>query len=152
MAQSMFALGSAPAQLVPPPQPSDVIMGGYTLLPSKFYHASASRHALGLVGGNEVSVASGNLVDLESDLRGITRDLSHAPAKQYKPECAGTAGSNVSCPPWPRQVVFNERATGKARVVSTAPRHLPTHQMFAYPGVPAPEPFKQEVYGAPWRF
>ena len=129
---------------------SDIIMGGYTMIPQKFYHPQASRHALGLVGGNEVSVASGNLVDLESDLRNITRDLSHAPSKKYVPSCP--LGGEKACPAWPKSLVFNERPTGKMVTINMAPRHLPTHQTMSYPGVPAPAPMKQDVYGAPWRF
>lgn len=150
----------------------DTIAGGYTQIPQKFYHPNASRNALGLIGGNDVSVASGNLVDVESELRNITRDLSKAPAKQYAPSCPlgsgpplhGT-GRNPStmlasvqgtCPlPYgegPKQLVFTERSTGKLRTVATEPRHLPTTQYVSYPGVPAPDPLVQDVYGHPWRF
>jgi hypothetical protein len=145
--------------------PDGVIAGGYTQLPSKFYHPNASRNALGLVGGNEVSVASGNLVDVESDLRGTTRDLTNCPTRKFQPSCPlGQAGAAPApagapapwtggpCAPWPEQLVFQERGSGKVRTVATAPRHLPTTQFASYPGVPAPAPFVQEVYGAPWRF
>jgi hypothetical protein len=170
----MFALGTFAAPPSRPAEPSDVIAGGYSMIPQKFYHPNAGRNALGLVGGNEVSLITGNMVDLESDLRNITRDLSKAPAKQYQPSCAlGVASSDPSplaafggtsrvdgrydlgaggCPAWPRQLVFQERATGKVRTIDTAPRHLPTVQMMSYPGVPRPDPFVQEVYGSNWRF
>jgi hypothetical protein len=157
----MFTLGSFPDPLKRPAEPSDVIAGGYSMIPQKFYHPNAGRHALGLVGGNDVSLITGNMVDLESDLRNITRDLSKAPAKQYQPSCAlGVSTSDPTplaafsggCPAWPKQLVFQERATGKVRTVDTAPRHLPTIQMMSYPGVPRPEPFVQDVYGSPWRF
>ena len=174
----MFALGSASAEPAPL-QSTDMIAGGYTMIPQKFYHPNAARNALGLVGGNDVSVVSGNIVDLESDLRGITRTLSKAPSRQYQPSCPlGSSGSSSgslgsgpgpsrlapacgstgpsaiagSCPPWPRSLVFAERATGHVVTVNTAPRHLPTSQFASYPGVPAPEPLVQEVYGSPWRF
>ena len=45
----------------------------YTLYPGKFYNCSKCRMELGQVGGNGVSLYSGNLVDLESDLMGIQR-------------------------------------------------------------------------------
>jgi hypothetical protein len=139
---------------------SDTISGGYTQIPHKYFHPNASRNALGLVGGNEVSVASGNLVDIESDLRGTTRDLSDIPSRKYQPSCLlgsrsdeGTLASIKSdCPAWPKQIVFTERSTGKVRIVSTQPRHLPTTQVISYPGVPRPEPIVQDVYGYPWRF
>jgi hypothetical protein len=154
------------------PRTTDTISGGYTQIPQKYYNPNAARNALGLVGGNEVSVASGNIVDLESDLYGITRDLSRVPGRRYQPYCplgselasvptsSGPAATSAtmgplydtSCPAWPKQLVFTERSTGKVRTVNTAPRHLPTIQVISYPGVPAPDPLVQDVYGAPWRF
>ena len=160
----MFALG-LPSQNQPfqaATKPSDVIAGGYTAIPQKFYHPSAARNALGLVGGNDVTLASGNMVDLESDLRNITRDLSRCPSRKYQPSCplgsnekAGESfapATGSTCPSWPRKITFTERPTGRMVTVNTEPRHLPTMQMVSYPGVPAPDPFVQEVYGAPWRF
>jgi hypothetical protein len=146
----MFALGQPATSMAAPTKPTDTIMGGYTMIPQKFYHPNASRNALGLIGGNEVSVASGNLVDVESDLKNITRDLSKAPSRQYQPSCP--LGGVKECPAWPKQLVFTDRSNGKLVAVNTQPRHLPTSQMMSYPGVPAPEPFVQEVYGSPWRF
>jgi hypothetical protein len=158
----MFTLGTFAEPPSRPAEPTDVIAGGYTMISQKFYHPNASRHGLGLVSGNEVSLISGNMVDLESDLRNLTRDLSKAPSKQYQPSCALgvssmessslAAFSGSGCPAWPRQLVFQERSTGKARTINMAPRHLPTVQMMSYPGVPRPEPFVQEVYGSAWRF
>lgn len=125
---------------------SDIIMGGYTMIPQKFYHPNQGRNALGLVGGNEVTVVRGNLVDMESELRGITRDLSRFPAKKYLP----TLPTGAS---WPTaDLTFVDRGTESARQISMAPRHLPTIQMNSYPGVPKPSPIRQEVFGAPWRF
>jgi hypothetical protein len=161
----MFALG-ADNQPIAANRVADTIAGGYTQIPQKFYHPNASRNALGLVGGNDVSIASGNLVDVESDLRGTTRDLSNAPSKKYLPTHAlgsnlpisgrGKTAATMLAPIGEerpaRQLVFTERATGKVRTVSVEPRHLPTRQMFSYPGVPAPEALTQEVYGYPWRF
>lgn len=154
----MFSLGAIP-DTVTASRVADTIAGGYTMIPQKYYHPNAGRNALGLIGGNDVSVASGNLVDLESDLRGTTRDLSKAPSKQYQPSCplgseqVGTLPNLTGpCPPWPRQIVFTERATGTLRIVHTEPRHLPTIQMFSYPGVPVPDPFVKETHGLPWRF
>ena len=165
----MFALGEKDAA-VPTALAKDMIAGGYTVIPQKYYNPNAARNALGLVGGNEVSIASGNLVDLESDLYGITRTTSKAPSKQYQPSCplggaamkpttlapangvAPLSGLGSSCPSWPGKIVYAERATGAVVTVDTTPRHLPTMQYVSYPGVPAPEPLKMEVYGAPWRF
>jgi hypothetical protein len=149
--------------------PADTVAGGYTMIPQKFYHPNAGRNAIGLVGGNDVSIITGNMVDLESDLRNITRDLTRLPARQYQPACAlggAVKGDSVgaelpgvapitlngACAAWPDRLVFRERSSGKVVSVSTTPRHLPTVQMMSYPGVPAPTPFVQMAYGAPWRF
>ena len=43
---------------------------GYTLYPGKFQNCAKCRIELGSVGGNDVSLYSGNMVDLESELRG----------------------------------------------------------------------------------
>jgi len=166
MCRGMFALGPD-NQPIAANRVSDTIAGGYTQIPQKFYHPNASRNALGLVGGNDVSVASGNLVDIESDLRGTTRDLSNAPSKKYQPTCVLGSGAPLhgtgrnptsmlasvkeACGA-PKQLVFTERSTGKVRTIATAQRHLPTTQYVSYPGVPAPEPLVQDVFGYPWRF
>ena len=162
----MFELAQSPISFAPRGRvEKDTIAGSYKLIPQKYFHPDTGRNALGLVGGAEVSMITGNLVDLESELRGVTRDLSRAPAKKYQPTCAlGTAGAEPApanalsprvggtCAPWPKQLAFIERGTNRAITINTAPRHLPTIQMFSYPGVPAPEPLRQDVYGAPWRF
>ena len=122
---------------------------GYSMIPDKFSHPNPGRNALGLVGGNEVSLSSGNLVDIESEIYGITRSYTHVPAKKYHPSCI--LGDN-KCPSFPDSFHFTERSSGKERTISTKPLHLRTMQMFSYPGVPAPKPLVQNVYAAPWRF
>jgi hypothetical protein len=162
----MFSLATPPVGVKPMslPQNSDIIAGGYTQIPQKFYHPNAGRNALGLVGGNDVTLVAGNMVDLESELRGITRDLSKAPAKNYKPSCllgekepdqgmssTKLASINSSCPSWPTPMHFIERSTGKAIRIDTQPQHLPTVQMFTYPGVPMPDKLIIDQYNA-YRF
>lgn len=51
----------------------------YTLDPTKFYQEKPCRMELGVVGGNNVSLVKGNLVDLETDLRGLTRFNTRCP-------------------------------------------------------------------------
>jgi hypothetical protein len=117
-------------------------MFGYTQIPEKFTHPQQSRNALGLVGGNEVSNISGSIVDLESDLFGITRSLTKCAAREYLPACPlGGAG----CPDYPKDRTFTDRATGAKHVIQTAPRHLPTSQFASYPGVKRPAPLQQSV-------
>ena len=47
--------------------------------PNRYYHCNQCRNELGLIGGNNVSQIRGNLVDLENDLRGTTRNASLCP-------------------------------------------------------------------------
>ena len=138
---------------------SDIIAGGYTQIPQKFYHPDAKRNALGLVGGNDVSLVAGNMVDVESELRGITRDLSKAPAKKYYPKTAlGSDSTESTFAPYGEfakpasSITFMERHNQKVVQVSLEPKHLPTTQYVSYPGVPNPKPLTMDVYGSPWRF
>ena len=57
----------------------------YTMYTGKFENSAKCRIEFGVVGGNGVSLYSGNLVDLESDLRGQTRIASDCPSKMYHP-------------------------------------------------------------------
>ena len=114
-------------------------MFAYTQMPVKFEHPSKCRPALGLVGGSEVSNISGNMVDLESDLLGITRVQSKCIARQYQPSCPlGGAG----CPDTPASFSFLDKSTGERRTVNTNPRNLPTCQLQTLPGVGSPEKLK----------
>lgn len=111
-------------------------MFGYTQMPVKFEHPQKCRNALGLVGGSEVSNISGNIVDLESELLGITRAQSKCIARQYQPACAlGGTG----CPDVPPAMKFLNKSTGEERTIDTTPRNLPTCQMMTLPGVGYPQ-------------
>ena len=70
----------------------------YSLYGGKFNNSAKCRIEFGLVGGNGVSVYSGNLVDLESDLRGQTRKASLAPSKKYHPKCINNGKNNDGLP------------------------------------------------------
>lgn len=59
----------------------------YAMYPGKYNHCRKCRMELGIVGGNAVSIYKGNLVDLESDLRGQTRPASKCPSHKYHPWC-----------------------------------------------------------------
>ena len=114
----------------------------YVLIPEKWENPNKCRNALGMVGGSEVSHISGNIVDLESDLFGITRPQSKCNSKQYVPSCAL---GGKQCPDYPADIRFQDKETGQVRQVSTAPRHLPTCQTWSYPGTPFPRPYGQET-------
>jgi hypothetical protein len=88
----------------------------YVLIPQKWENPNKCRNALGLVGGSEVSHASGNLIDVESELMGITRANSKCNSKQYVPSCP--LGGD-KCPDTLGNIVFKEKTTGEARETLT---------------------------------
>jgi hypothetical protein len=112
----------------------------YTYLASEYISPTPKRHMLGLIGGNEVSVAEGNLVDLESDLKGINIPNTHAPWRQYQ------------APTDPNAKEITRNNTKITLKIDTAPMHLPAYQMWAYPGMPTPAPIRNEVCRNPEKY
>lgn len=108
----------------------------YQLDPVKFNHCQKCRPELGIVGGTAVSHVSGNLVDLENDLRGQNRPLTHCSAYKYMPthEQGWVQGKEYIKP------VCHPR-------VSTRTRDLAPCNLTAYPGVP-PEP-EMDLFDCP---
>jgi hypothetical protein len=71
----------------------------YTLNSNKFYNCNERRVDFGLLGGNNVSQSTENLVDLESDLRNQTRLTSLCPSRKYQPKCnKATCGRKQGLP------------------------------------------------------
>lgn len=64
-----------------------VAPGHYMMYPGKYENCNQCRMMLGQVGGNEDSLYTGNMVDLESDLKGINREASLCNASKYRPKC-----------------------------------------------------------------
>lgn len=84
------------------------------------YHNDKScRHMLGFVGGNNVSHIAGNMVDLESDLRGQTRFLSKC-CNAYTPSSDGYIHNDTTKP------------------IDTTMKHLNACQSITYRSIPAP--------------
>jgi hypothetical protein len=111
----------------------------YDYVVTSYIHPLPQRHILGLVGGNEASLVKGNIVDLESDLRRLNIPNTFCPWRQYQPPVQGDA-----------QIV---RKNVKANeTIDIRPQHLPTYQMWAYPGMPAPTPLKSEVCANPEKY
>lgn len=98
---------------------------GYVLNKDRYDHVNKARHELGLLGGTAVSHISGNLVDLESDLRGQTRFLSYCTKHQPVPLEPGA-------------YILND----KTEPIDTRLRHLPARQMISYRAVPLPPPMQ----------
>ena len=70
----------------------------YSMYPGKYEHCAKCRIELGQVGGNGVSIYSGNLVDLESELRNQTRIASDCPDKKYNPRCNKCKNCSLGLP------------------------------------------------------
>ena len=110
----------------------------YDFLTSTYISPEPKRHILGLIGGNEVSLIKGNMVDLESDLRGINIPNTFCPWRQYQP------------PQNKKEILRNN--TKVDIKIDTTPQHLPSYQMWAYPGVVAPVPMKRDVCFQPEKY
>ena len=99
----------------------------YALYTGKYENTAKCRIEFGVVGGNGVSQFSGNLVDLESDLRGQTRNATLCPCKKYSPNCTSpncnNKGRGLPC------------SSGDCRIPMV---HQPACQMQYYPKVPMP--------------
>ena len=101
----------------------------YMLYTGKYENCAKCRIEFGSVGGNGVSLFSGNLVDLESDLRGQNRQASLCPSKFYTPDCK-------NC---------NNKANGlPCSSNECKPKMMlqPSCQMQYYPKTPLPQPSK----------
>lgn len=99
----------------------------YVLDPIKYEHCNKCRVELGMIGGTAVSHISGNLVDLENDLRGQNRPATKCPQYKYLPRDDGLLQGKEYIKP-----VCHPK-------IDTRPRHLPACQFASYPEVP-PEP------------
>ena len=106
-------------------------------LTSEVMSPKAARHVLGLVGGNEVSVAWNNMVDLESDLLGITRPNTWCTLREHLP---------------PDGTVIIRRNPKQDVVIDSLATNLPPVQAWAYPAVIGPQPLKKETCGAPQKY
>jgi len=69
----------------------------YLMDPNKYYNCNPCRIDFGVVGGNNVSLYEGNMVDLESDMRGLTRPLTQCPAGYYLPGTIVQGHDNYRC-------------------------------------------------------
>jgi hypothetical protein len=92
----------------------------YILSPFRYEHKDKCRHQLGFLGGTAVSHIQGNLVDLDSELRGQTRFLSKCGNNQYVPTEDGIVKNDKTAP------------------IDTTMLHLPACQSIMYREVPLP--------------
>ena len=106
----------------------------YTLNPMKHENCNKCRMELGTVGGANVSHIKGNLVDLETDLFGITRKASLCPVKKFSSTCA--TGNMAHCSP--KNITITGENCGDKRVIDTTPVHLRSCNMVRYKPTPMP--------------
>lgn len=109
----------------------------YLLDPNKFYNCNPCRVPLGTFGGNNVSLSKENLVNVESELRNQTRQLTRCPEKKYLPQCDGCddnsglpCGSNDCVDRMPR----NDLPT--CNLIDFAPKIDHIGYSIKYPGCP----------------
>lgn len=121
----------------------------YDFLETTYINPEPKRHILGIVGGNEVSLIKGNMVDLESDLRGINIPNTFCPWRQYQPPKPDNMPQPFTLGNQKEIVRNNTKVNLK---IDVRPQHLPDYQMWAYPGVPAPVPMKREVCFQPEKY
>ena len=97
----------------------------YVLDPIKYNNCNKCRMELGIVAGTAVSHISGNMVDLENDLRGQNRPNTHCPNFKYAP----TNETSVVGKEYIKPIEHPS--------VDTNLLHLPPCQMINYGEVPA---------------
>ena len=106
-------------------------------LRSEVVSPKAARHMLGLVGGNDVSVAWEQKTDIESDLRGTTRPNSWSTERHHLP---------------PHSSIIIRKNPKQPIVIQSEPANLAPIQAWAYPAVVGPQPFKKETCGRPEKY
>jgi hypothetical protein len=107
--------------------------------PFCYVHKEPARHILGIVGGNEVSLPKGNMVDVESDLFGLNIPLTKCPAREYQPA--------------PKEQTNIIRKSTKGSVdINVQQRHLPAIQMWPYAPTFAPVPMNAQQCGRPEKY
>jgi len=98
----------------------------YIMDDSKYVNCNKCRMVKGIVGGNDVSQISGNLVDLESDLRGQTRMSSLCPSHHWTSAC----NNMINIQPEQNQPGLK---------INTQLLNLPECQMFNYNPITVPQ-------------
>jgi hypothetical protein len=100
-------------------------------------HVKEARHELGLVAGNAVSRIAGIQVDLESDLKGITRANSDSTARHH-------------LPPKGETIVRKDPKTSLEINAALVP--IKDYQQWAYPSVIGPLPLEKQICHRPEKY
>jgi hypothetical protein len=111
----------------------------YAETPFAYVHKEPARHRLGLVGGNEVSLPQGNMVDVESDLRRLNYPLTYCPQREYQP-------------PPVKQTTLYRKSTKGTVTIDVTQKHLPAIQMWPYAATFSPVPMSVKQCGRPEKY
>lgn len=113
----------------------------HILDPIKYENCKPCRMELGIVGGNNVSLPRGNLVDVDSELKGITRTASRCAIMHYNNPCAvsGNFDKNQSFLDCQANRRFNNNDLS---TLDYQKRHLPPCMMTKPPRPSLPEPLR----------
>ena len=112
----------------------------YLLDVVKYENCQKCRVDLGVVSGAAVSHINGNLVDLESELRGQNRNASSCPTKHYIPSVLANNNQYQQ----PSNIKIANEPNRQGRVIETQQVHLPSCQLVRYPEVPLPTPIRYD--------
>ena len=112
----------------------------YILNPLKYENCNKCRHELGIVGGTNVSNIKGNLVDLENDLRGQTRQATLCPNNKFTPGNGGIINNQIN---------LAGSSCQKGTVIDTSLVHLPPCQMIRYRPTSLPDPIEHQTCPQP---
>lgn len=111
---------------------------GYLLDTDKFENNNKCRIGKGIIGGTNVSHITGDMVDLESDLYGITRKASLCPDRKFFSKCSINNPNNCQ----PNNILIEGTPNTKERIINTDFIHLPTCQIVDYRDIFLPKPIK----------
>ena len=134
-----MALDNSPFEVLKHPFENRENPQMYAQTPFAYVHKEPARHILGLVAGNNVSLPKGNMVDVESDLRGLNIPLTKCPSREYQP------------PPSEQATIYRNSTKGK-QVIDVRPRHLKGYQMWSYAATFAPIPMNAQQCGRPEKY
>lgn len=104
----------------------------YRLDPLKFENKNKCRVEHGIISGTRVSHIRGNLVDLETELRGQNRNASLCPANHYMPHKQTEDNSYVQ----PEHIRIKGTPNRTEINIDTTMLHLPSCQMQRYKPLP----------------
>ena len=104
---------------------TDISLYQYYMDNNKYVNCNKCRMVKGIVAGNDVSIVQGDMILLESDLRGTTRKASKCPLTEYAPSCENS-------------INIHQTITQTGGSINTNLLHLPECQMISYQPISVP--------------